>query len=465
MVFGRRWPNGVGGIVAGFRLGHCARACGLVALVLLLFTPLAWALDAVGTHEGVASCGGSTCHGRLAPTGKDVRQNELITWQDTSSAAGAHSQAWQVLNRARAQNIAQRLGLGPAQDAKDCLGCHGEPAALRGAHFQISDGVGCEACHGGSGAWLVSHYTVGVTHADNVKAGMTALEDPRTRASVCLDCHFGSDKPGQFVTHRMMAAGHPRISFELDLYSALQRHYDLDADYVKRKSLASGIKFWAVGQAMAVERALSLYAQGSHSSEGAFPEFYFFDCQSCHRRIFDDPNTQLSAEANPARPVPPGTPPFDDENMIMLSAIAHVAAPSEGEHFDAAARAFHVAMAQSGSDGKAQADQLAQAARALANSLAAHAFNRTETFAALEAVLNSVSSRYTDYEGGAQAVMAADTLLNSLLAQGHISRASAEGVRPQIDKLYAEVRDTNSWHPAEFREAVRQLADAIGRLR
>ena len=43
------------------------------------------------------------------------------------------------------------------------------------------------------------------------------LEDPATRANVCLDCHFGSEAQGQFVTHSMMAAGHPRISFELDL--------------------------------------------------------------------------------------------------------------------------------------------------------------------------------------------------------------------------------------------------------
>jgi hypothetical protein len=291
------------------------------------------------------------------------------------------------------------------------------------------------------------------------------MEDPRTRAGVCLDCHFGSDKPGQFVTHKMMAAGHPRISFELDLYSALQRHYDFDADYVKRKPLARGIKFWAVGQAMAVERATSLYATGSHASEGAFPEFYFFDCQSCHRRIFDDPNAQLTAEANPARPVPPGTPPFDDENMIMLAAIAHVAAPGDGEHFDAAARGFHEAMAQGRGDGQAAAAQLAVAARALANSLATHAFSRAETFAALEAVLDGAATRYTDYEGGAQAVMAADTLLNSLVAQGQVSRASAEGVRPEINKLYADVRDTNNWHPAEFRDTVRQLAGVVGRLK
>ena len=81
------------------------------------------------------------------------------------------------------------------------------------------------------------------------------------------------------------------------------------------------------------------------------------------------------------------------------------------------------------------------------------------------AVLGGAAARYTDYEGGAQAVMAADTLLNSLVAQGQVDRKSAEGLRPQIDRLYAEVHDTNNWRPAEFRDAVRQLAGAVGRLK
>ena len=97
--------------------------------------------------------------------------------------------------------------------------------------------------------------------------------------------------------------------------------------------------------------------------------------------------------------------------------------------------------------------------------MATHAFNRGETFAALDAVLSGAAARYTDYEGGAQAVMAADTLLNSLVAQGQVDRKAAEGVRPQINKLYAEVHDTNAWHPAEFRDAIRQLAGAVGRLK
>ena len=58
---------------------------------------------------------------------------------------------------------------------------------------------------------LASHYAVGGTHAANVSRGMVPLDRPQVKAAVCLDCHFGSADGGQFVTHRIMAAGHPRI--------------------------------------------------------------------------------------------------------------------------------------------------------------------------------------------------------------------------------------------------------------
>lgn len=82
----------------------------------------------VGVHEGVASCAGSTCHSRPVASGLVVRQNELITWQDPHSDAGAHSRAWRVLTQPRAQAIVQRMGIaGPAQSAAVCLGCHADP--------------------------------------------------------------------------------------------------------------------------------------------------------------------------------------------------------------------------------------------------------------------------------------------------------------------------------------------------
>ncbi|MEC8714594.1 MAG: multiheme c-type cytochrome, partial [Pseudomonadota bacterium] len=274
--------------------------------------------------EGVATCAGSTCHGRSEGNGAIVRQDEIASWQEPSSASGAHSRAYSVLASRRGRQIAQSLGLGAATSAPACLGCHATyvPQSRRGARFHTSDGVGCESCHGAAEGWLQVHYEKGASHASNVRAGLVPLQDPQVRAKVCLDCHYGSTKTGQFVTHSMMAAGHPRISFELDLFSGLQQHHDEDADYVRRKRRTDSLRLWAVGQAEAVARATDLFARPGYGMRGMFPELYFYDCHSCHRAITDGPARRLTFETNPGRPIPFGNPPFNDENIIMLSAVS-----------------------------------------------------------------------------------------------------------------------------------------------
>jgi hypothetical protein len=232
-----------------------ASICVLAALVVVLVLRPEGAQATAqapreGVHVGVASCSGSTCHGRSEPTGKVVRQDELMIWQDESSPAGAHSRAYRVLQYPRSQAIARRLGIGEATSAPMCLGCHATPASAttRGARFQTTDGVGCESCHGPASGWLASHYAVGASHAQNVSRGLVPLADPQARAAKCLDCHFGSAADGQFVNHRIMAAGHPRIAFELDLFTTLQQHHNEDGDYAQRKGRSNGVQQWAIGQ-------------------------------------------------------------------------------------------------------------------------------------------------------------------------------------------------------------------------
>ncbi|HEX3700092.1 MAG TPA: multiheme c-type cytochrome [Phenylobacterium sp.] len=449
-------------------MGVMGLFCAALAVAAAIVAPSAWADPApapgrAGVHEGVASCGGSTCHSRPVASGLVVRQNELITWQDPHSEAGAHSRAWKVLTQPRGEAIAAKLGLGPAERAPACLGCHADPApaGLRGPRFQLSDGVGCEACHGGSGGWVASHYAVGATHAANVAHGMVALDEPKVRASRCLDCHFGGSGENQFVTHQIMAAGHPQIAFELDLFTALQKHHDVDADYLARhKVAAGGVKTWAVGQAMALDRMLTLY--GPRHTGGVFPDFVFFDCQSCHRKISNDPQFRPAAEANPGRPIPVGMPPFDDENMIMLSAAAKVAAPQLAQRFETDSREFHLALAKNGAVAVERAGKLAATSRALADAFDRRNFSQADTLAIFQALLTGETQRrYTDFEGATQAVMGADTLLNALVADGAIDRAQAARVRPDLDRAYQAVHDPNAFHPAEARAALQAVADKL----
>lgn len=430
----------------------------LTALAIAAFpqtNPAHAASPSTATHLGVASCAGSTCHGRQEGDGKIVRQDELMRWQDESSPAGAHSRALRVLEEPRGRAIAARLGIGHPASAPMCLGCHADPAPHRGPMFQKSDAVGCEACHGGAANWIQSHYAVGATHARNVAMGMVPLDQPKARAGVCLDCHFGSADPGQFVNHRIMAAGHPRISFELDLFSTLEQHWNEDADYAQRKGRTDHARMWATGQAMALERALSLYSVPKLGTEGVFPEFYFFDCHTCHRRISDDSNARPTNIRNPGRPIPEGMPAFNDENMIMLAAAARVVAPELAGRLDADSRAFHAAIAKDRPSAIAAAARLRETAGLLADAFARRSFGRGETFAIIDSIASdAIGPRFTDYEGSVQAVMAVDTLLNALVSSGGVPAGAAGSIRGEINRAYAAVREPNSYNPLEFRRAL-----------
>ncbi len=441
-------------------------------IVLLLATGLyfssAVAAGQGGRYEGVASCAGSTCHGRTEGDGKVVRQDELRIWQEPSNKSGAHSRAYAVLGSARGQRIAATLGLGWAAAAHACLGCHATtaPSGQQGDRFLISDGVGCESCHGASSGWLASHYTVAGTHAANVSQGMIPLENPQSRASACLDCHFGSSKPGQFVSHRMMAAGHPRLAFELDLFSALQQHHDEDAEYARRKGRTDSVRLWAVGQAAAVQRSLSLFTNASLATEGIFPEFTFYDCHSCHRQIDDRPDRRRSFETNPGRPIPFGMPPYNDENIIMLSAVAQALAPGHAARFDAASRNFHAAMGAGRSQAVAAAGRLDAAAGALSGALAQGHGGGESAFTVIAAISGrAISPRFTNYAGSAQAVMAVDTLLNALVRQGRITVGAAAGIRTHINRSYAAVGSPATYNPAAFRASLGEAVRSIEALR
>ncbi len=452
---------------SAFKAGRAGVVRLLVVLGLIAIYPSASAIGN-GTFEGVASCAGSTCHGRAQGNGAVVRQDEIATWQEPSSKSGAHSRAYAVLLGERGRQIAASLGYESAASAPQCLGCHSTyaPQNKRGNRFTLSDGVGCESCHGASGnAWLSSHYARPATHASNVADGLIPLESPQVRANVCLDCHYGSEKTGQFVTHSMMAAGHPRISFELDLFSALQQHHSVDDDYVSRKRRPNAVRFWAVGQAEAVKRATHLFAQPKFATEGVFPQYYFFDCHSCHREIQDSSQRRLSFEENAGRPIPFGNAPFNDENIIMLSAVAGALAPGQADDFKSASRAFHAALGGDG-DPRVAAEALSERAGQLSTSLSQRAYRDADAFEII-AVIGDNATRplFTDYTGSVQAVMAVDSLLNGLVSNGVVTSGAAAGIRANLNDAYAAVKEPNSYRPDDFRASLAAAVAAIARLR
>ena len=144
------------------------------------------------SHLGVVTCAGSTCHGATRPfQNAAINQNEFVIWQRKDK----HARAYKVLLNDQSKRIARNLGLKAAHEAKICLDCHSDNVAedLRGKRFQLSDGVGCESCHGGSKRYLGPHVSGENTRQQNLDAGMYATETPESRALLCLSCHLGTD--------------------------------------------------------------------------------------------------------------------------------------------------------------------------------------------------------------------------------------------------------------------------------
>ena len=73
--------------------------------------------------------------------------------------------------------------------------------------------------------------------------------------------------------------------------------------------------------------------------------------------------------------------------------------------------------------------------------------------------------RFTEYEGSVQAVMAVDTLLNALVKSGRITVGAAAGIRADVNRAYAAVKEPNGYSPGDFRAALGSAARSIRALK
>jgi hypothetical protein len=401
-------------------------------------------------HLGVASCAGSTCHGAPEPfANSPVLQNEFVTWQRYDP----HSQAYKVLLEDQSVRIAQNLGLSqPAHEAPECLVCHSSyvPEDLRGARFQLSDGVGCESCHGGSARWLGIHASGRATHAENVAAGLIATEDPVVRAEMCLDCHIGNpDDPLQFVSHEIMGAGHPRMNFELDTFTAVQpAHYAMDADYYERKTVVDGVRTWAIGQAIAVERRMRLLAS-ERGRQGLFPELVFFDCHACH-----EPMSELDWTPRPGAGLAPGYPKLNDANVVMLKAALDVADPALAETLAEDLRALHAAVMTDAGALQEAAERTAGTARQAIELLVPRPLDPDQMARTLAELARMGSEGvYTDYELAEQATMAMGAVIEARRVAGEADDAAYARLTAELEKAYAAIENDERYARSDFRAA------------
>lgn len=293
-----------------------ARAAGLAVLLLvgaLMPAPAAAAEPAGPTRFlGAGSCSSAGCHAS-AIAGHEPWQSAATVWAFRDPHARAHD----VLRGPLAEHIvavltARRPDLPrvPAREHRSCIGCH-----ATGQGIALAEGVSCESCHGPAERWVVAHTLPGWRTAGN-DLGLVDLADPFTCAGTCAECHVGgtptSDGLPREVSHDLVAAGHPRLAFELRSSKRAEPPHWRDRFAAGPDGAAPGagvapgpIDEWALGRLGLLDAHLrqmlfpsmaaadgSQAPPGSPRSETAaavadgtspWPEFTAFDCYGCHR--------------------------------------------------------------------------------------------------------------------------------------------------------------------------------------
>lgn len=276
---------------------------------------------AADKYIGVESCASSSCHGaKSARDNRNVSQNEYTTW----FRFGQHSRSQQTLRSQKAIGITQTLGQAKPWQNASCLGCHSTNAPLdqHSASFSEEDGISCEACHGPAESWVSSHH-----RGKKNGAQPLPLWKPAQEAASCLGCHSPSnDKP---MTHKVFAAGHPPLSFELVTFSQMQpAHVVYDNDYSQRKAAPSDLARWFAGQFASTKNYLARLETHIPQTKSIVPDGTLFSCNSCHQTAL---RPQNAASANPGALQP---------NTAAIQMISIAAEAAEWENADKLADAI-----------------------------------------------------------------------------------------------------------------------------
>ena len=407
-------------------------------------------LDLQIAFTGSGSCASSNCHGSVWPrAGGEIQQNEYYIW---ASEKDRHSEAYQVLLEPRSQQMARHLGIDQPEASDRCLDCHAvnAPVDQRAKSFELSDGVGCESCHGPAAAWLGPHTTRNWTHQQSVELGMYDSQDLVVRMQLCLSCHLGNEK--KTVDHELIAAGHPDLVFELDTFSALMPpHWEEEEAW-------EGVRRWGIGQAVALGESMrQLARRAAGETWNAWPEFADFDCFACHHNLVVPSSRQVRGYSGVA-----GLPPWNPSRYLIFRQLVNLVSTSQRVALDQQIDQLQIYLQRAGSEREQVADSANQVAAWSDQFLGefrslplgeAFTLNLMRSIAGEASVVSSSGIRAAE-----QATMAIDALYNS-------HRDSTGRENPSLDRLisllYESLQSTSRYDPAQFAEQLQGIQGAL----
>lgn len=388
-----------------------------------------------GEHVSLSSCANGICHGAAEPSTGDAGAPKILGNEYLSRVLDPHFRATTVLQSALSAEIVAAVAPGKkATQLSLCLDCHMSDAnAVRRGILDREDGISCQSCHGPAGGWWKSHFQDGWDHQQSVAAGLVDLRNVRTRAKTCFGCHLGSGS--RQVDHRLIAAGHPVLTFELDNYTEQKevRHWLPDSVRTSRdgRRPSHGIPAWATGQLEAFRASLDLMVARAQRAEGPFPDYAELACSSCHHEIGD-----ASWRKTPGWRYRGGLPPFSSARWLVLRELLRVVFPAELAGIEPKVEALAEEVGRAGDRGRIV--ELAKELEAELGKLSGKTATLRLGEKKLREILKAMAARSqeiaADPAAARQAALTAHSLTTELLI--HDRRAVRSGLLPKVDQLF-----------------------------
>jgi Cytochrome c554 and c-prime len=399
-------------------------------------------------YTGPGSCSSPACHGGVQPRDQTtVLQNEYATWV----VRDKHAHAFVNLTNPVGMRIAKIMGLPSPDTAPRCLACHAldVPADQRARTFDLTDGVGCENCHGPASAWLGPHTTRGWSYEKSLQLGLYDTRDLVKRSEKCLTCHLGT--PEKTVDHELIAAGHPDLYFELDSFmSVMPPHWkekDTDPWFP--------VRAMAVGQAVQLREQLKRVAR--ESQNGIWPEYAELDCFACHHNLTAAKDSWRQEHGYPGRR--PGNPPFNLSRFVVLKHVIEDADPSATADLKAGIDQVYAGVTALKSDRSqvaAEATSTSEIASRLATRLNTMKFDRAQTLRLLKSISgDSDGIAFQGERAAEQATMALDSLFIAYTKNGKLGNDAQ--IRAGINSLFRQLDDPSAYDGYKFAAAMKSL--------
>lgn len=402
-----------------------------------------------GKYNGPGGCASSSCHGSIQPKQiTRVAQNEYSIW----AGQDKHARAFQVLSNSVSARIGKILGIGRPDQSPKCLACHAlsVPVDQRAESFELIDGVSCESCHGPASGWLGPHTTRDWPHEKSVQLGMYDTRDLVKRSERCLTCHLGT--PDKFVDHEMIAAGHPDLTFELNLFSAVMPKHWEDPSNDGWK----GVQEWGVGEAVQLQKGMERLARRARGAN--WPEYAELDCFACHHSLTKPEDSWRQQQGYASRT--PGVPAWNESPYVIFRHLARKMTPDAAAELDSDLQ--HVQRLLGQRNGNPQeiatiASHAASVAAHIAQQLNARAYDQATTLALMRAIAEDGDS-ISEYgqRAAEQAAMSLDSLA-AALKQNSGSASANPQLRQSIQQLFQELDNPSAYNAPRFAAQMRKV--------